>query len=73
MKIRADDPAAMKDFILSIQNTSNKLKASSGDDNEKQNSKRVSMLCFIIKGKKLFFLHTFSTDYLVTLVDGVHA
>jgi len=59
MKLRADDPAAMKDFILSVQNTSNKLKASSEDDNEKKNSKRVRMLCFIIKGgKKLFFLRT---------------
>jgi len=46
MKIRVDDPAAMKDFILSVQNTSNKLKASSGDDSQKKNSKRVSMLSF---------------------------
>ncbi|KAG4951051.1 hypothetical protein JHK82_045990 [Glycine max] len=48
MKIRADDPAAMKDFILSIQNTSNKLKASSGDDNEKQNSKRMEFMLEIV-------------------------
>lgn len=45
MKIRVDDPATMKTFILNVQDTSNKLKASSGDDPEKNNSKRVSMLC----------------------------
>ncbi|TKY62880.1 Nucleolar MIF4G domain-containing protein 1 [Spatholobus suberectus] len=48
MKIRADDPAAMKNFILSVQNTSNKLKASSGDDSEKKNSKRMEFMLEII-------------------------
>ncbi|RDX91675.1 Nucleolar MIF4G domain-containing protein 1, partial [Mucuna pruriens] len=48
MKIRADDPAAMKDFILSVQNTSNKLKASSADVNEKKNSKRMEFMLEII-------------------------
>ncbi|RZB47450.1 Nucleolar MIF4G domain-containing protein 1 [Glycine soja] len=48
MKLRADDPAAMKDFILSVQNTSNKLKASSEDDNEKKNSKRMEFMLEII-------------------------
>ncbi|KAI5427715.1 uncharacterized protein LOC127126621 [Lathyrus oleraceus] len=44
MKIRADDPAAMKTFILNIQDTSNKLKASSGDVPEKNNSKRMEFM-----------------------------
>ncbi|CAI8613638.1 unnamed protein product [Vicia faba] len=44
MKIRADDPAAMKTFILNVQDTSNKLKASSGDDPEKNNSKRMEFM-----------------------------
>lgn len=57
MKIRADDPAAMKNFILSVQNTSNKLKASSGDDSEKKNSKRVSMLFLLSKPYLFFFVH----------------
>ncbi|WVZ07115.1 hypothetical protein V8G54_020461 [Vigna mungo] len=48
MKIRVDDPAAMKDFILSVQNTSNKLKASSGDDSQKKNSKRMDFMLEII-------------------------
>ncbi|KAK7396142.1 hypothetical protein VNO78_16938 [Psophocarpus tetragonolobus] len=48
MKIRADDPVAMKDFILSVQNTSNKLKASFGDDNEKKNSKRMEFMLEVI-------------------------
>ncbi|XP_027349723.1 nucleolar MIF4G domain-containing protein 1 [Abrus precatorius] len=48
MKIRADDPAAMKNFILSVQNTSNKLKASAGDDHEKKTSKRMEFMLEII-------------------------
>lgn len=48
MKIRADDPAAMKNFILSVQNRANELKASAGDGREKLNSKRVRMLYSII-------------------------
>lgn len=50
MKIRADDPAAMKTFIVNVQDTSNKMKASSGDVPEKNNSKRVSMqsACFVL-------------------------
>ncbi|KAK7377853.1 hypothetical protein VNO80_03286 [Phaseolus coccineus] len=48
MKIRVDDPAAMKDFILSVQNTSNKLKTSSGDDSQKKNSKRMDFMLEII-------------------------
>ncbi|XP_052728744.1 uncharacterized protein LOC108329092 isoform X2 [Vigna angularis] len=48
MKIRVDDPAAMKDFILCVQNTSNKLKASSGDDSQKKNSKRMDFMLEII-------------------------
>lgn len=49
MKIRADDPAAMKDFIVCVQNRANELKASDGDGQEKMCSKRVSVLCCIIK------------------------
>lgn len=30
MKLRGDDPGAMKDFVLSIQNSVNKLKLHSG-------------------------------------------
>ncbi|QCD97374.1 nucleolar MIF4G domain-containing protein 1 [Vigna unguiculata] len=48
MKIRVDDPAAMKDFILSVQDTSKKLKASSGDDSQKKNSKRMDFMLEII-------------------------
>ncbi|KAK7265179.1 hypothetical protein RJT34_32795 [Clitoria ternatea] len=48
MKIRADDPDAMKDFILSVQNTSNKLKSSPGDDHAKKNSKRMEFMLEII-------------------------
>lgn len=55
MKIRADDPASMKNFILSVQNTTNELKASSGDDREKKISKRVSTLCFIMRKVPLVF------------------
>lgn len=44
MKIRADDPAAMKDFILGVQNRVNELKASSGAGQENRNGKRVRYL-----------------------------
>lgn len=41
MKLRGDDPTAMKNFILSVQNRVNELKASSGDGQDKNNNKRV--------------------------------
>lgn len=43
MKIRGDDPAAMKDFIISVQNRVNELKASSNDGQIKY-SKRMEHL-----------------------------
>lgn len=51
MKIRADDPAAMKNFILNVQNRVNELKVSSGDGQENLISKRVTLcnLSFIMK------------------------
>ena len=51
MKIRADDPAAMKNFILNVQNRVNELKVSSGDGQENIISKRVTLcnLSFIMK------------------------
>lgn len=42
MKIRGDDPGAMKSFIVSVQNRVNELKASPDDDEKNTNSKRVS-------------------------------
>lgn len=42
MKIRVDDPLAMKNFIQSVQNRVNELKASCGDNQDNTNSKRVS-------------------------------
>ncbi|KAF6169793.1 hypothetical protein GIB67_034185 [Kingdonia uniflora] len=47
MKLRSDDPAAMKDFILSVQNRVNELKSTSGDalDNKlKINNKRMKFM-----------------------------
>ncbi|KAF7801453.1 nucleolar MIF4G domain-containing protein 1-like [Senna tora] len=56
MKIRADDPASMKNFILSIQNRTNELKTSDGDAQEKINSKRMEFMletiCDIKNNKK---------------------
>lgn len=46
MKIRADDPLSMKNFILSVQSRVNELKASAGEGQEKINSKRVSLYMF---------------------------
>ncbi|KAE8009038.1 hypothetical protein FH972_005496 [Carpinus fangiana] len=44
MKIRSDDPFAMKNFIQSVQNRVNELKASSGDGQEKINGKRMEFM-----------------------------
>ena len=60
MKIRADDPAAMKNFILNVQNRVNELKVSSGDGQENIISKRVTLcnLSFIMK--RVLFIISFS-------------
>lgn len=42
MKIRGDDPTAMKNFIQSVQSRVNELKSSSGEDQAKMIGKRVS-------------------------------
>ncbi|KAL6211427.1 hypothetical protein ACLB2K_016653 [Fragaria x ananassa] len=56
MKIRADDPLAMKNFIASVQNRVNELKASCGDDQEKINGRRMEFMletiCDIKNNKK---------------------
>lgn len=56
MKLRSDDPAAMKNFILSVQNRVNDLKASSGDGQSKIDNKRMEFMletiCDIKNNKK---------------------
>ncbi|XWS58549.1 hypothetical protein CRYUN_Cryun08bG0043600 [Craigia yunnanensis] len=56
MKIRGDDPATMKNFILSVQNRVNELKTSSGDSQAKINGKRMEFMletiCDIKNNKK---------------------
>ncbi|XVF30747.1 hypothetical protein REPUB_Repub16aG0085100 [Reevesia pubescens] len=56
MKIRGDDPVTMKNFILSVQNRVNELKASSGDGQAKINGKRMEFMletiCDIKNNKK---------------------
>ncbi|XP_022718852.1 nucleolar MIF4G domain-containing protein 1 [Durio zibethinus] len=56
MKIRGDDPATMKNFILSVQNRVNELKTSSGDGQAKINGKRMEFMletiCDIKNNKK---------------------
>lgn len=42
MKIRSDDPTAMKNFIQSVQSRVNELKAFSGERQSNINGKRVS-------------------------------
>ncbi|KAM2892996.1 hypothetical protein FF1_008399 [Malus domestica] len=44
MKIRADDPLAMKNFIQSVQNRVNELKASCGDNQDNINGKRMEFM-----------------------------
>ncbi|KAK1271440.1 hypothetical protein QJS04_geneDACA012980 [Acorus gramineus] len=58
MKLRGDDPSAMKDFILSVQNRVNELKSHSGSTDGKTgiNSKRmefmIETICDIKNNKK---------------------
>ncbi|OMO67905.1 MIF4G-like, type 3 [Corchorus capsularis] len=56
LKIRGDDPATMKNFILTVQNRVNELRASSGDGNAKINGKRMEFMletiCDIKNNKK---------------------
>lgn len=51
MKIRGDDPGAMKSFIASVQNRVNELKASPDEGEKNINSKRVS--CQFISSKNI--------------------
>ncbi|KAI7993104.1 Nucleolar MIF4G domain-containing protein 1 [Camellia lanceoleosa] len=55
MNLRGDDPAAMKDFVLSVQNRANELKASSGNGQADTSSKRMEFMLetiFDIKNNK---------------------
>ncbi|PON74176.1 Armadillo-type fold containing protein [Trema orientale] len=56
MKIRADDPLSMKNFILSVQSRVTELKSSSGEGQENINSKRMEFMletiCDIKNNKK---------------------
>ncbi|PON45563.1 Armadillo-type fold containing protein [Parasponia andersonii] len=56
MKIRADDPLSMKNFILGVQSRVTELKASSGEGQENINSKRMEFMletiCDIKNNKK---------------------
>ncbi|KAJ9545885.1 hypothetical protein OSB04_025592 [Centaurea solstitialis] len=44
MRLRSDDPATMKSFILSIQNKVTELKAAAGDNQAKSRSKRMEFM-----------------------------
>lgn len=43
MKLRGEDPVGMKDFIHSVQQRVQELKASSGEGKSNMNSKRVCL------------------------------
>lgn len=71
MKIRADDPLAMKIFIQSVQNRVNELKASSGAGQAFINNKRVSF-CHEKFSETYLFINSRNV-YQVILADGLHA
>lgn len=73
MKIRADDPAAMRDFILSVQNRVNDLKASSGDGQENINGKRVRYLLRLYLKTFAYYFLLLICICMVLLADAVHA
>lgn len=72
MKLRHDDPVAMKNFILCVQNRMNALKATSEDGKANIKSKRV---CSLHSSFRNFSanLSLFAIVYLVILADGVYA
>lgn len=45
MKLRGDDPAGMKNFIMNVQSRVIELKATSGDGQSNLNNKRVCSFC----------------------------
>lgn len=63
MKLRGDDPSAMKDFILTVQNRAIELKSPGSAPNDQliTNSKRVRILFLnnLIKSVSMFFLITY--------------
>lgn len=73
MKIRADDPLSMKNFILGVQSRVNELKASAGEGQKKKNNKRVSLYMFFLLKFLLSLLPELVIIYLVLTADGVHA
>ncbi|KAF2288165.1 hypothetical protein GH714_004764 [Hevea brasiliensis] len=52
MKIRADDPTAMKNFIQSVQSRVNELKSSPGEDQAKMIGKRLRVQEILLRGLK---------------------
>lgn len=74
MKIRADDPLAMKDFVQSVQNRASELKASSGEGKADINSFRVSCTCNFCDYRALccYWINHWNADWVI-LAGGVHA
>ena len=74
MRLRSDDPATMKSFIVSIQNKVAELKAS-GDSQGNSRSKRVCVLLFHIFAYSRFcsVVASLVTLFSSCLADGVHA
>lgn len=77
MKLRSDDPAVMKNFILSVKNRVTELKAASVNDQEKMKSKRVGFyeflnckaVCFLLLGNLLTFVYWQMEFMLETICD----
>lgn len=62
MRIRADDPTAMKNFVVSVQNRVNELKAAPAGEKKDLNSKRVGSFSFVSKVERKtqpFFVYCF--------------
>lgn len=53
MRIRADDPTAMRNFVVSVQTRVNQLKASRSGEQKDINSKRVIFFSFVLKVERI--------------------
>lgn len=73
MKLRGEDPVGMKDFIHSVQQRVNELKASSGDGQANMSGKRVFSIKFFKSALLCIMLPHCNNFVSGIIADGVHA
>lgn len=72
MRLRADDPVGMKNFISSVQSRVTELKASSEESQSNISSKRVRIIQSIGVDSYFSVIHL-CIDLLDVIADGIYA